>query len=242
MRRIVILLAAGLATPAAAQRPPARPQILARPRSQVAPQIPPVTMPSPVPPSAAPIAAGSCLARLVAAGHQAEAAAQPSTDPSCAVDDPVKLTVLADPARPGRTIALPGAPVLACAFAETFAAFVGEVAAPILAGRFGGSLASVETGPGFQCRPRNNQPGAKPSAHGRGLAIDIAGFTMADGHVMTVKPAGSAPPDRAFAALRRSACGWFTTVLGPGSDAFHADHMHVDIQLHGSSDRYRICQ
>ncbi len=178
----------------------------------------------------------------MAAGHKAEPAAQPSADASCHVEDPVKLSAVTDPAVPGRTIALPGAPVLACAFAEQFAGFVGEVASPILAGRFGGPLASVQTGPGFQCRPRNNQPGAKPSAHGLGLAIDVAGFTMADGHVMTVKPVGSAPPDRAFAALRRSACGWFTTVLSPGSDAFHADHMHLDIELHGSSDRYRICQ
>ena len=36
--------------------------------------------------------------------------------------------------------------------------------------------------------------------------------------------------------------GWFLTVLGPGSDAAHSDHMHLDIQQHGSSDRYRICQ
>lgn len=187
-------------------------------------------------------APGSCLARLVAAGHRADAVPKPSADASCAIEDPVSLTGIADPAVPGRTIALPGAPVLGCAFAETFGAFVGEVASPILAGRFGGPLASVQTGPGFQCRPRNNQPGAKPSAHGRGLAIDIAGFTMADGHAMAVKPGGSGPPDRAFAALRRSACGWFTTVLGPGSDAFHTDHMHVDTEWHGSSDRYRICQ
>jgi hypothetical protein len=31
-------------------------------------------------------------------------------------------------------------------------------------------------------------------------------------------------------------------VLGPGSDAAHTDHMHLDILVHGSSDRYRICQ
>ena len=44
------------------------------------------------------------------------------------------------------------------------------------------------------------------------------------------------------AALRIAACGWFTTILGPGSDEAHHDHLHVDIEQHGSSDRYRICQ
>jgi hypothetical protein len=43
-------------------------------------------------------------------------------------------------------------------------------------------------------------------------------------------------------SVRAAACGWFTTVLGPGSDAEHTDHLHVDIALHGTSDRYRICQ
>jgi len=43
-------------------------------------------------------------------------------------------------------------------------------------------------------------------------------------------------------AARTAACGWFTTVLGPGSDAAHTDHLHVDTTLHGTSDRYRICQ
>jgi hypothetical protein len=42
--------------------------------------------------------------------------------------------------------------------------------------------------------------------------------------------------------MRTAACGWFTTVLGPGSDAFHANHMHLDIEKHGPSGSYRICE
>ena len=33
-------------------------------------------------------------------------------------------------------------------------------------------------------------------------------------------------------SVRTAACGWFTTVLGPGSDAAHTDHLHVDIAPH----------
>ncbi|MFL4994931.1 MAG: extensin family protein [Microvirga sp.] len=57
-----------------------------------------------------------------------------------------------------------------------------------------------------------------------------------------IKPKCEAVPDPTLAAVRMAACGWFTTILGPGSDPAHADHLHVDIQQHGSSDRYRICQ
>jgi Resolvase, N terminal domain/Extensin-like protein C-terminus len=40
--------------------------------------------------------------------------------------------------------------------------------------------------------------------------------------------------------LRDAACHRFNTVLGPGSDAYHADHIHVDLaeRAHG----YRMCQ
>ena len=42
--------------------------------------------------------------------------------------------------------------------------------------------------------------------------------------------------------LRTSACGYFTTVLGPGSNEAHKNHLHFDLALHGKSDNYRICQ
>ena len=43
-------------------------------------------------------------------------------------------------------------------------------------------------------------------------------------------------------ALRTTACGYFTTVLGPGSDAAHAEHFHFDLGLHGATANYRICE
>ena len=43
-------------------------------------------------------------------------------------------------------------------------------------------------------------------------------------------------------ALRISACGYFTTVLGPGANAAHAEHYHFDLGLHGKSGNYRICE
>jgi hypothetical protein len=148
---------------------------------------------------------------------------------------------------------LPDKPIVACRFAEAFGTWVGNLVAPVLRGKLGSSPAAIRTGPGFECRPRNRIEGAKLSAHASGLAIDIAGFDFADRRVLSVKPMREASADAAslpateageaaLAALRTAACGWFTTVLGPGSDPSHADHLHLDIQLHGSSDRYRICQ
>jgi hypothetical protein len=82
--------------------------------------------------------------------------------------------------------------------------------------------------------------------HAFGIALDIRGFELADGEQVLIAPpdgADRAAPERAFLdGLRTSACGYFTTVLGPGSDPHHEDHLHVDLASHGSSAHYRICE
>jgi hypothetical protein len=133
-------------------------------------------------------------------------------------------------------------PILACRFADRFGHWVGDLVALVLAGSLNTGLKSIQTGPGFECRNRNGVATCKLSAHAEGLATDIAGFELGNGSTLRAKPDADTPPNPAFTALRTAACGWFTTILGPGSDAAHADHLHVDIQQHGSSDRYRICQ
>jgi hypothetical protein len=40
--------------------------------------------------------------------------------------------------------------------------------------------------------------------------------------------------------LRKTTCARFITVLGPGSDGYHEDHVHVDLAERRSG--YRICQ
>ena len=112
----------------------------------------------------------------------------------------------------------------------------------MVAGNLNTELKSVRTGPGFECRNRNWVWDRQAVGPCRRLAIDIAGFELANGSTLRAKPAGEAAPGPTLAAIRTGASGWFTTVLGPGSDPAHADHLHVDVQQHGSSDRYRICQ
>jgi hypothetical protein len=49
-------------------------------------------------------------------------------------------------------------------------------------------------------------------------------------------------PDPLVGALRMTACGYFTTVLGPGADPQHETHLHLDMLMHGGSANYRICE
>jgi hypothetical protein len=40
--------------------------------------------------------------------------------------------------------------------------------------------------------------------------------------------------------LRKVACAKFTTVLGPGSDGYHEEHIHLDLAERRGG--YRLCQ
>jgi len=229
---------------AGAQTPPLPP-----PRPQDTRPAAPAPAAEPLPQSkeAVPPQAGAepdpCLAQLLAAGFEAEAAEQPSTtNQLCRIGKPVRLKAVPVRTRAGTLVRLPDQPILACRFADAFGRWLGELVAPVVAGSLNTEVKNVRTGPGFECRNRNGAATGKLSAHAQGLAIDISGFELTNGSSLRIKPEGEAPPDPTLSAIRTAACGWFTTILGPGSDAAHSDHLHVDIQQHGSSDRYRICQ
>ncbi len=185
----------------------------------------------------------ACLERLKAAGFSFEPATQHAArNPACVIDTPVKLSAVPMASRPGASLRLSEEPMLACRFAERFGHFLGDLAAPLIAGRLAVEVKGVRTGPGYECRNRNRAANGHLSAHALGLAVDVAAFELANGKALPIKPDGDARGEAAVAAVRTAACGWFTTILGPGSDPAHTDHMHLDIYIHGSSDRYRICQ
>ena len=85
----------------------------------------------------------------------------------------------------------------------------------------------------YSCRTRNNRPGAKISEHGRGKAIDISGFRLANGDMITVlKGWEQRRTRRVLRKMWRGACGPFGTVLGPNADRYHRDHFHFDTARH----------
>jgi hypothetical protein len=125
---------------------------------------------------------------------------------------------------------------------EGFSGWVREVAAPLALGYMGQKLARIETGEAFACRAQYDKPGAIPSEHAKGNAVDIAAFVLADGRRIYVKQQDGGTACDFVHALRMTACGYFTTVLGPGTDPAHEAHFHFDSSLHGATPNYRICQ
>ena len=43
-------------------------------------------------------------------------------------------------------------------------------------------------------------------------------------------------------AARAGACGYFHTVLGPGSDSYHRTHWHFDLEVRGSQGDGKYCK
>jgi hypothetical protein len=154
---------------------------------------------------------------------------------ACGGSDMVELdtVLLADNSR----IAMIPAPILRCAMAESLATWLREDAAP-LAGKLGAPLRSVGSYDDFECRSQNRVAGAKLSEHGKGNAVDLRDFKLANGRVVQLTDMTVAAELRS--AMRDSACQRFTTVLGPGSDGYHNGHIHLD--LAERSNGYRICQ
>lgn len=153
----------------------------------------------------------------------------------CGGTDMVRITEVMTTDR--TRIALRPAPVLRCPMAESLAAWVRDQVAPRFAAT-GTTLRSVETYDDFACRGRNRVFGAKLSEHGKGNAVDVRAFKFSDGRAITLTD--PSVPKEVREHVREASCRMFTTVLGPGSDAHHESHIHLD--LAARSRGYRICQ
>ncbi len=90
----------------------------------------------------------------------------------------------------------------------------------------------------FECRGRNRVKGAKLSEHGRANALDVRGLKLANGATLSLTERGVARELRE--KVLATVCARFTTVLGPGSDWYHEDHIHLD--LAERRNNFRLCQ
>jgi hypothetical protein len=183
-----------------------------------------------------------CVTRLARLGIKAgrSAAIAAPAYAVCIIAEPVILISI--PSRPGQAIQFPDRPLLSCAMAERLARFSADIAAPTTLNAFGKPLVSISTGPGYECRPRNRVAGAKISSHGQGNAVDILTMELSGGQTVSVEKPEGAEEVKFLAGLRAAACEAFNTVLGPGSDPSHANHIHIDIEPRGKTGNSKFCQ
>jgi len=94
----------------------------------------------------------------------------------------------------------------------------------------------------YSCRGMNGNAYAHISEHAFGNALDIAEFELADGRKVSVQYGWhGAPEEQGFLRdVQAAACDEFSTVLAPGANIYHYNHIHVDL-MRRSSGR-RICE
>jgi|GraSoiStandDraft_30_1057271.scaffolds.fasta_scaffold138230_1 hypothetical protein len=94
----------------------------------------------------------------------------------------------------------------------------------------------------YSCRGMNGNPNAHISEHAFGNALDIAEFDLADGHVVSVQHGWRGTPEEQgfLHDVQSAACDQFSTVLAPGANVYHYNHIHVDLMRRTSGRR--ICE
>ena len=129
------------------------------------------------------------------------------------------------------------AAILRCTMASAIADWVRTDMAP-LAQDLGSEVSGLDNFNSFECRGFNRVAGAHLSEHGRANALDVRAIKLANGQSIALTDRNV--PREVRESVLHSVCARFTTVLGPGSDWYHEDHIHLDLMERHNN--YKICQ
>jgi hypothetical protein len=152
----------------------------------------------------------------------------------CGATDAVLMDNVILPDQTKVAIAPPA--TMRCPMAEEIADWVRDDVAPSLKDQ--PPLRRLDNYASYDCRGRNNIRAAQLSEHGRADALDVRDFKLADGRELNLTDINVDKDWRD--GIRASACARFSTVLGPGSDGFHEEHIHLDLAERHNG--YKVCE
>lgn len=153
----------------------------------------------------------------------------------CGGEDLVRLEAIVLPDK--RRVAVKPAAILRCTMASALANWVRKDMVP-LAASLGSTISDLDNFDSFECRGRNRIVGAMLSEHGKANALDVRAIKLANGQSIALTDRTMSRDVRE--RVLHSVCSRFSTVLGPGSDWYHEDHIHLDLAQRRND--YRICQ
>jgi hypothetical protein len=131
---------------------------------------------------------------------------------------------------------------LACPIVSVLDRWLADSVQPSAMRWFGARVVEIKQISAYSCRGMNGNSRAHISEHAFGNALDISAFILADGRRITVKDGWKGMPEEQgfLRDIQGAACQQFNTVLAPGSNVYHYDHIHVDLMRRAS--RRIICQ
>lgn len=182
--------------------------------------------PEPVKPED-PAALAACLGALKEIGAEFKQL-EPIRDAEqgCGIEAPVELSVVL----PG--IKLEPSGTMRCETALALSRWTKEMMLPAAALALPEKkVTAIANASTYICRNRNSAENGKISEHAKGNAVDISTIAFDKGEPLVMKPrVEDGTPEGAFQrTITAAACLFFRTVLSPGSDATHQDHLHLDV-------------
>lgn len=148
----------------------------------------------------------------------------------CGIAYPISVSKIAG-------VAITPPATLNCKMAAALHRWITQVVQPTAKQEFNTRLTGLQNASAYACRLRNNASTGKLSEHALGNALDIADFrfsnrmeaSVGSGWSGSIKGLSLASRGDFMKRTRSGACKYFNTVLGPGSDAHHKDHYHLDL-------------
>jgi hypothetical protein len=139
-------------------------------------------------------------------------------------------------------VAVRPAATLACPLVAELDKWISEAVQPAALKWFRQPVVEIKQISAYSCRGMNGNPNAHISEHAFGNALDIAEFDLADGHKVSVQYGWHGTPEEQgfLRDVQGAACQDFTTVLAPGANVYHYNHIHVDL-MRRTSRRF-ICE
>jgi hypothetical protein len=153
----------------------------------------------------------------------------------CGGEDLVRLEAVVLPNK--HRVALTPPATLRCTMASAIADWIRTDVTSLAAG-LGSEPAVLDNFDSYECRGFNRVAGAHLSEHGHANALDVRAIKFANGQSIGLTDRTVARDVRE--TVLHSVCTRFMTVLGPGSDGYHEDHIHLDLMERHNN--YKICQ
>lgn len=119
---------------------------------------------------------------------------------------------------------------MSCGLASRLDDFDREVVQAAAQASLGQAVTEINHFGSYACRGSTGMRG-RLSQHALGQAIDVSGFRLADGTVISVERdwLDPGPKQQFLRQVAQQACQYFSVVLTPDSNADHYNHFHLDI-------------
>lgn len=177
-----------------------------------------------------------CISSLREAGLRFSPLPERTPVQGCGLSNAVRLEA-------GHSLQLSRPTVLSCRAALSFALWERHGLQPAAQAELGQRVARIEHMGSYACRDINTGDGratGRRSRHATADALDVSGFTLADGRRIQLLRDAPHPWDDATALARDAdarflhaahagACRAFDGTLGPGYNAAHRDHFHLEV-------------